>query len=69
MSHETFDMERPVTIKGAKFRFRSLHSPDGRFGEGRSKVTESTLDRIIEITLPAVAGEKNEMIPCMEVTI
>ena len=68
MRHASFDLERSVTIKGAKFRFRSLHAPDARFGMGRHSSSQ-TLDRIIEITLPAIAGEKNEMIPFMEVTL
>ncbi len=63
-----FNLERAVTIKGAPFTFRTLHSPDQRFGE-RIGPREVYLDRLMTFTMPAIQGERRRMTPTMEVTL
>lgn len=48
------DTHPPVIVRGAPFQFRTLHPPDGR--HNRFALEDHTLDRIVTVTLSAIAG-------------
>lgn len=53
----------PAPIRGAPFRFRTLHPPDARRDP---TADEHTLDRKITVTLAAIPGERHRAKPTME---
>jgi len=69
MKRKEIDLCRTVVIHGAPFTFRSLHAPDGRRNDSRGAGGESTLDRIVTVTLPAIEGFRHKPITSMKVVL
>jgi hypothetical protein len=61
------DTHEKIVVRGASFHFRSLHPPDGR--RAIIDVEEYTIDRMMTITLAAIAGLRHHEKASMEVVI
>ena len=59
----------PLVVRGAPFTFRTF--ADLPFGAGSTPGVprQTTLDRLVTVTLPAIAGEEHPMVPTMEVRL
>lgn len=64
MRHDTFDLSRAVHIRGGTFRFRTLNPP-----VGREYKDQTTLDKVIEITLPLIEGQDIKLTPSIVVDL